>query len=205
MSAPARRPRQVPRRNRDTQIIEAAVTVFSAKGYAAASLQDVADSVGLLKGSLYHYISSKESLLFRIFQESHEQAGVLMAAVDGLELPPDEQLREFVRRLTLYYLENRERASLYFSEWRHLTGDDRETVQKQRREFDAYVRAMITRAKDEGLTRDDLDVQLASFYLVAAVNGVLIWYRPGGRSSATRIADEVAEMSCAALLARPRR
>ena len=204
MSAPARRPRPVPRRNRDTQIIEAAVTVFSEKGYAAASLQDVADSVGLLKGSLYHYISSKESLLFRIFQESHEQAGVLMAAVDALGLPPDEQLREFVRRLTLYYLENRERASLYFSEWRHLTGDDRTTVQKQRREFDAYVRGMISRAKERGLTREDLDVQLASFYLVAAVNGVLIWYRPGGRSPAIRIADEVADMSCAAVLSHAR-
>lgn len=203
MSTPVRRPRQVARRNRDAQIVEAAIQIFSEKGYSATSLQDVADAVGLLKGSLYHYITSKESLLFRIFQESHEQAESLMAEVDALGLGPAEQLREFIRRLTLYYLENRERASLYFSEWRHLTGDDRATVMKQRREFDAYVRRLVTRAKEQGLTRPDLDVKLATFYLVAAVNGVLIWYRPGGSLSESRIADEVAAMSCAAALLQP--
>lgn len=198
-----RQPAQSPRRNRDGEILEAAIEVFSAKGYAGASLQDVADAVGLLKGSLYHYISSKESLLSRIFEEAHEQAKVLMAAVDDLALPPDEHLREFVRQLTLFYLHNRARASLYFSEWRHLTGEDRETVLRQRGEFETYVRGVLSRAKKAGMTRPDLDVKLATFYLLAAVNGVLVWYRPGGTLSATRIAEEVASMSCAAALQGP--
>lgn len=200
MARPARLSGTGERRNRDSQILEAAVRIFSEKGYAATSLQDVADAVGLLKGSLYHYISSKESLLSRIFQEAHEQATTLMAEVDDLGLPPDEHLREYIRRLTLFYLGNRERASLYFSEWRHLTGDERATVLKQRREFATYLRRVLERAKAAGLARDDLDVKLATFYLVAAVNGVLVWYRPGGGLSASRIAAEVADMSCAAVL-----
>jgi AcrR family transcriptional regulator len=191
---------QTPRRNRDEEILAAAIQVFSQKGYAAASLQDVADAVGLLKGSLYHYISSKESLLYRIFQESHTQAAGLMAAIDDLGLPPDARLREFVRRLTLFYAENRERASLYFSEWRHLTGEDRTTVMKQRQEFELYVRDIVQQASEQDLTREGLDVKLATRYLLTAVNGVVIWYRPGGRFSATEVAEQIAEMGCASLL-----
>lgn len=193
-----------PRRNRDEEILAAAIQVFSQKGYAAASLQDVADAVGLLKGSLYHYISSKESLLYRIFQESHEEGSALMAAVDELGLPPDAKLREFVRRLTLFYAQNRERASLYFGEWRHLTGEDRETVMKQRREFELYVRAIVTDAHERGLTNPDLDVELATRYILTAVNGVILWYRPEGPLPAEDIAEQIADLSCSSVLRRKR-
>jgi DNA-binding transcriptional regulator YbjK len=58
------------RRNRSDEILQAAIEIFHQKGYAAASIQDVADTVGVLKGSLYHYIDSKEDLLARIFEGS---------------------------------------------------------------------------------------------------------------------------------------
>lgn len=197
-------PAPSPRRNRDEEILDAAIQVFSQKGYAAASLQDVADAVGLLKGSLYHYISSKESLLYRIFQESHEEGSALMAAVDDLGLSPDAKLREFVRRLTLFYEQNRERASLYFGEWRHLTGEDLQTVMKQRREFELYVRQIIIDAHERGLTNPDLDVKLATRYILTAVNGVILWYRPEGPLPAEDIAEQIAELACSSVLRRKR-
>ena len=45
------------------EIVDAAAAVFQRKGYEAASTADVADAVGMLKGSLYYYINSKEELL----------------------------------------------------------------------------------------------------------------------------------------------
>lgn len=193
-----------PRRNRDEEILAAAIQVFSQKGYAAASLQDVADAVGLLKGSLYHYISSKESLLYRIFQESHEEGSALMAAVDEMELAPDAKLREFVRRLTLFYEQNRERASLYFGEWRHLTGEDLQTVVRQRREFELYVRTIVSDAYERGLTDPDLDVKLATRYILTGVNGVILWYHPDGPLPAEDIAEQIAELACSSVLRRKR-
>jgi AcrR family transcriptional regulator len=195
---------QSPRRNRDEEILAAAIQVFSQKGYAAASLQDVADAVGLLKGSLYHYISSKESLLYRIFQESHEEGSALMAAVDDLDLAPDAKLREFVRQLTLFYVRNRQRASLYFGEWRHLTGEDLQTVMRQRREFELYVRAIVADAHERRLTNPDLDVKLATRYILTAVNGVILWYQPDGPLRAEDIADQIAELACSSILRRKR-
>src|SRR4051794_21445297 len=113
MSSARKSPSESVRRNRSDEILPAAIKVFSEKGYAAASLQDLASAVGLLKGSLYHYIDSKEAVLFEIFQASHAQAVEIMIATDALNLEPAERFKSYIRRLTLWYLSNRERASLY--------------------------------------------------------------------------------------------
>jgi len=43
--------------------------VFRTKGYHAATMQDIADAVGILKGSLYHHFESKEEVLYLIVKE----------------------------------------------------------------------------------------------------------------------------------------
>lgn len=194
-------PNESGRRNRATEILPAAIKVFSEKGYSAASLQDLADEVGLLKGSLYHYIESKEAILFEIFQGSHAQAVEIMVKTDALNLEPVERYRSYVRSLALWYLANRERASLYFTEWRYLTGDYRNVVVQQRREFLGYVRQILAEAKRRDLTRPDIDVNLASLFVMSAVNSVPIWFRPSGPITAEQIADEVAALACATLFA----
>jgi len=60
-----------PREERWAQLIEVATRVFFEKGYDAASLQDIADRLGMLKGSLYYYIQSKEDLLFEVISTVH--------------------------------------------------------------------------------------------------------------------------------------
>lgn len=190
------------RRNRDDEVLEAAISVFSEHGYSAASLQDVADAVGLLKGSLYHYISSKESLLFRIFNDAHTQALALMAEVDALGLPPDRKLKTYVERLTLWYLGHRDRASLYFTEWRYLTGDYAKSVRAQRREFELYVRTILTEAQEAGLTREDLDPRVTSYYILSAVNSVPIWYQAREPLSPEELARQISDLSYQAAFGR---
>src|SRR5699024_4782023 len=60
------------KRSRDKEVVEAAVKLFHEQGYASTSVQDIAESLGMLKGSLYYYIDTKETLLKRIFETSHE-------------------------------------------------------------------------------------------------------------------------------------
>jgi len=55
---------------REGEILTAAARIFREKGYHGTSVQDIAEAVGLLKGSLYHYIRSKEQLLARLFEGS---------------------------------------------------------------------------------------------------------------------------------------
>jgi AcrR family transcriptional regulator len=81
------------RGKRADEIFEAAVKVFYERSYAGANVQDVADEVGILKGSLYHYIATKEDLLFWLFEVVHEQVeAIKVAAEAATELHPLQRL-----------------------------------------------------------------------------------------------------------------
>jgi AcrR family transcriptional regulator len=65
-------------------ICDAASALFAEKGYETASLQDVADAVGVTKAGLYHYFSTKQALFDAIvlntLEELHETASAAIAA-----------------------------------------------------------------------------------------------------------------------------
>lgn len=185
--------RVVERHNRETDVIDAAIQVFYDKGYSAASVQDVADVVGVLKGSLYHYISTKEDLLFRIFAGSHTQAMQIMEDVVERNLPPRSRLETYVNEITHWYLANIPRVSIYFTEWRYVTGENAATVLKHRREFSQFFRTVLEEGVDQ--LRPGVDPALAANYILGAINNIPVWYQPKGRHSAARVASEFAAMS----------
>jgi AcrR family transcriptional regulator len=195
MTETTRTRRTSDRRNRDPEVLQAGIQVFYEKGYSAASVQDVADVVGVLKGSLYHYITSKEDLLLRIFEGSQAQAVQIMEEVANRNLPPRQWLETYLNEIVHWYLSNIERVSLYFNEWRYLTGENLETVRRHRRVFSQYVRDILEAAPDE--LRAGIDVRLATFYILGALNNIPVWYRRNGAYSAARVASEFASMSVA--------
>jgi AcrR family transcriptional regulator len=183
------------RRNRDAEIVNAATAVFSQKGYSAASLQDIADRVGILKGSLYHYISSKESLLFRILQTSHQEAEALMVSVDALDQLPEEKFLTFIERLSIWYLENSEKASLSQKEWRSLQGENAQIVRDQRRALRSYLSDQIAGATRQGLTRPDLDTELATRFILSAIGSIPTWYRTSTPANTLVVGQEIANLA----------
>jgi AcrR family transcriptional regulator len=177
-------------RNREADVIEAAVRVFHKKGYASASIQDVADEVGVLKGSLYHYIDSKEDLLARIFEDSAGHFEAMLVEAAGLDAPPVERLRSFARECSLWYLRNIERVAIYVDEWEHLSGKRLKEVVRIR---EAQVRAA-------GEAAPGLDVDYATYFIFGALNGLPTWYRRRGPDPAERIADGYAGMIVATVV-----
>jgi AcrR family transcriptional regulator len=182
------------RRNREDEVLLAAIDVFHRKGYATASIQDVADSVGVLKGSLYHYIDTKEDLLARIFAESDIQSHAIMEEIAALELPAVERLRTFARTWSLWYLDNVERASLYFNEWRHLTGERLERIMEQRHRYELYVTGLIDAVVRDGEADPQLDTHYAAFFVLSAINVLPSWYKRGGPDSPEHIAEVWADL-----------
>lgn len=187
------------RRNREKDVHRAAIRIFCAKGYSAASIQDVANEVGVLKGSLYHYISSKDDLLTRIFDDAHEQASALLEEVAALEVTPLERLRYYFEHHVTWYLENVEHATVFFREWSFLTGDRREVVARRRRSYERYIAGMIEDCQRVGDIDPQLNVKYALFFVLGAVNAVPEWYRKTGRDEPARIASIYADLTIGAL------
>lgn len=59
-------------------IMEAALKLFASRGYDAVGVQEIIDSVGITKPTLYHYFGSKQGLLDEILKEDFEK---LIAAI----------------------------------------------------------------------------------------------------------------------------
>jgi hypothetical protein len=104
-------------------------------------------------------------------------------------------MHTYFARYVRWYLENVERVSIYFSEWRHLTGERRRAVLEQRRHYNEFVEQLIEDVKAAGSATPDLDVKFATFFLLGAVNGLPTWYRRRGGSNPDEIASAYADLA----------
>jgi AcrR family transcriptional regulator len=188
------------RRNRRDDVIEAAVRVFHQKGYASASIQDVAAEVGVLKGSLYHYIDSKEDLLARIFEDSAGHFTAMLEEASGLDERPVERLRSFGYACSLWYLQNIERMAIYVTEWKHLTGKRLKEVMRIREDYERRLTSLIGEVVEAGEATPELEVNFATYYIFGALNGLPAWYRRRGPDPAERIAAAYAELIVATVV-----
>ncbi|WP_211517224.1 TetR/AcrR family transcriptional regulator [Geodermatophilus africanus] len=178
----------------------AAVEVMSERGYAATSVQEVADRVGVLKGSLYHYFSSKEDLLYRIVQESHTQTVQIAEDVSALGLGSLEELLEYLRREAVWFLNNRDRANIFFTDRRHLTGERLQEANAWGRYFERHLQDLVEAAQTDGHVRDDLDPRLVTRYILGGINNVRLWpSRSGKKFTNTEIAEAFVALTRSAI------
>jgi len=176
-------------RSRDSEVVAAAVRLFYSKGYAATSIQDVADELGLLKGSLYYYIDTKETLLRRIFETSHEQVQEIAEKYKEADGPALERFQGFLNEYTLWYLRNIPRASLFAREWRHAGEELRAVMLEQRRYYDHTLRELILAVGEEHDLGPVIDASMISNFIMSAVSSVPDWFHPEGSRSAEDVAS----------------
>lgn len=171
------------RRNREPEMMVAALEIFASKGYAASSVQDVADAIGVLKGSLYHYINTKEDLLFKLLDNAHAENDALMTEVTALEIGPAERLRTYLHKSIEKTLRNVDLTTLYFREWRSLTGERHHQIVERRKDYDRFLRRLISAALEaEGLAAGAADVARVSAFVGAGTNWIADSYVVHGHS-----------------------
>jgi AcrR family transcriptional regulator len=194
--------KRVPRRRRG-EVLDAAVRVIHAKGYDATSIQDVADEVGILKGSIYYYITSKEDVLFEILKEIHEEA--LKAVEDAIAVDGDplQKIRAFVTTLARFNADNPERMGIFLHDFRSLSESRRKEIVRERDRYDRMLRKLISEGKAEGLVCPDVDPKLATLAVMGMINTIYQWYRPTGRLQSKYIGSVYADLVIRALACTP--
>jgi AcrR family transcriptional regulator len=189
-------------KGRDHEVLNAAIDLFWEKGYAATSMQDVADRLGMLKGSLYYYIKGKEDLLKRIFQDSHAEGLAIIASVSATEAPAVVQLETFLTQWALWHLTHVKRTSLYSREWRHAGPALRKVLVEQRQRYEQMVTDLVTEAQQDGALDPKTDAKLAAFYVMSAISALPDWYKPGGSQKPEAVAATYTAFSMRLLGAR---
>jgi TetR/AcrR family transcriptional regulator, cholesterol catabolism regulator len=182
-------------KKRQREIIDAAADIFHRKGYSDTSVQDVADAVGILKGSLYYYIDSKEDLLFRMLLEVHEDAKAVVTETAALDLPPLERLRIYVQRHVEYNASNLAKIAVYYHDFGLLTPKRKKAIIGQRKFYETFVRGLIVEAQERGEVDDAVDPSLVSNAIFGLVNWIYTWYNPKGSITPEYLGELYAEVA----------
>ena len=185
---------------RRREIDEVASELFHANGYAATSVRDIARALDIQGASLYAHVASKEDVLWSIVDGAAAvfEAKADEAVVDTAISDPVERLAALVEAHVDVVTADPERASVFVTEWRHLSGDRRSAIAQRRDAYEQRFRAVIEDGRSVGVFRAT-DAALAATFILTALNGIATWYRPDGRLSADRIADHYVDLALRSL------
>lgn len=115
------------------QIIEAAIICFSEKGYRGTSIQDIADALGIAKGSMYFYFKSKEDLLQSICRHYMESIVTKAQEIAESSVTPREKLTQIVTHSYEQYEKNKGFIMILLQERFNLNEEIHELIVKVRR------------------------------------------------------------------------
>jgi AcrR family transcriptional regulator len=188
-------------RRRDQEVLEAATKVFHERGYADATVQDVADELGILKGSLYYYIKTKEDLLFWLLEEAHASVEVILAeAAARDDLPPLERLVQYVRGQVEFNVDNLPRVSIYYHDVGRLSPPRLRDIYRRRRSHVVWVVDMIRLAQERGEVAAGLDPEVLANSMFGTLIWLYRWYRPHGGAERSVVVDHVTRYALAGIV-----
>jgi len=167
--------------------LEAAVGLFSRKGYAATSTREVAKLLGIQKATLYYHVESKEDLLFAICESALTQIrnDVEMSIQDRQN--PLDRVQTFICSHVESLLRDAAQHSTTFTEMHALSTDRFARIMRLRDAYESRVRSVLREAQDAGVLRQDIEAKYLSLALLGIMNRGMVWYRRGGPLSPNQI------------------
>jgi AcrR family transcriptional regulator len=179
---------------RTKEIIAAAAKLFKQKGYHATTIQDVADEVGMLKGSLYYHIKSKEELLYLVTKEPIRELIDRQKKLMESRLSPRQKIVEFTRSHIQAFEENYPHMFVFLQEKASLSEPVQAEVAGIDFRYEALLEAILTEGIEKGDFRRELDLKMMAFSILGMCNWMFKWYTKGGRLSIDEIAYHMAEI-----------
>jgi TetR/AcrR family transcriptional regulator, cholesterol catabolism regulator len=179
--------------------VRAAAETFYRKGYDATTTQDIAEAVGMLKGSLYYYISAKEDLLYEIINEVHEVWASNLKRHEIMDGEPLTRIWAFVHNNVVGNAENLVSSAVFFRDFSALTGQRRKHILALRDMHDNTLREMIREGQSSGAVRKGVDPKVAATGILTMCNALYHWYRPDGALSAEDVAIQYADVAVGGL------
>ena len=176
---------------RREELLSIAAGLFAERGLRATTVRDIADSAGILSGSLYHHFSSTEAIVDEILRGFLDSLfGEYRRIVDA-GLGPRATLERLVRASFEAIHRHRDEVAIYQDELKHLRGNPRfDYLRERNTEFRGMWSDVLRRGMESGEFRSDLDVRLTYRFLRDTVWVAVRWYRPDDDNDHAAIADQ---------------
>jgi AcrR family transcriptional regulator len=175
-----------------SKILDRATDVFCDKGYEGASMRDIARATGMSLAGMYHYLGSKERLLYLI--QKHTFSTILArlrARLDGIS-DPEQGIRVFIVNHLEYFLEHQQAMKVLSHEDEALDGDYGREIAEIKRAYYRICRDLLNRyRKEKGL---QFDSRTAVLSLFGMMNWIYTWYNPRQDGNAERLARDMGSL-----------
>lgn len=176
------------------RVIGIAADLFARNSYHGTGMAELGEAVGLGRGALYHYIGSKEAVLYAISKDQVDKMNSYAEELLNLDLEPEELLRRMARGLVRNIAQHRAEWAVFFREYTALTGERRDHVIAARERYEGYWRQALDSGVRGGALR--ATPRLLVKGILGMLNYTYLWFEPGGERSP----DEVADMFLDALI-----
>jgi TetR/AcrR family transcriptional regulator, cholesterol catabolism regulator len=174
-------------------ILEAAERVIHVKGFPATTIQDIADEVQLLKGSLYYYIQSKDDLLDAIIRDFFSVWRGAFREIRDSGGDPLTKLRELIRRDIIVDGENAIKAVIFFRDANWVSAELRAEIIAERDAHARFIQDLLEQGQFEGMIRWDVNPK-AMALAISTLSEVHTWFRADGGWGIEYIADQYVDL-----------
>jgi AcrR family transcriptional regulator len=159
------------------RLVEAACAVFAEKGYASTRVAEIAERAGVGKGTVYEYFSSKEELLFAVFESINADISSRMNDALAAGGSTEEQLHNVLRLGAEVISEQVDLQPVILDFWAASRGKDceetyRRAVVASYTFFRNLVSNFIREGQNQGEFNDSIDAEALATLVVATVDGL---------------------------------
>jgi AcrR family transcriptional regulator len=180
------------------EVLDKAATLFATRGFAATSLKDVADAVGLQRSSIYYYYPSKDALLKELIQGVTLPVARMFRDVEAEKLSPLAKLREVVRRLVLWVADPKTHFRLMDRSEAELP----EAIAKMHKDAKRHVLGEMIRLIEATVMAGEAratDPRVSALSIIGMAMWTAWWFQPEHGRSLEAVAEEIADNAAAVI------
>ena len=168
-------------------IVAKAAGLFAKRGYASASVADLADACDLSKSLIYHYYPSKEDILFEVMESHLLGLTGAVETVAGSSADPERKLRDLTHRFMGLYVGAQDRHKVLLNDLDQLPPARRDVIVRRQRRLIEAVEVLIAQVRPD-LAAPRAKRPLTMLYF-GMINWTHTWFDPAGPFSPDEVAD----------------
>lgn len=171
-------------------ILRKAAAMFREKGFAATSMRDLAESVGIEAASLYNHIRSKNEILEAICFDVANRFNMNLEILESSHPKSISKVETLLRFHIQQMVENYEEVYVSDREWKHLEEPYLSNFQTQRRNYRKKFASII----EEGISKNEIrkiDAPTSVLIMLHAVSGIESWHRSTAKINAQELEDNM--------------
>jgi TetR/AcrR family transcriptional regulator, cholesterol catabolism regulator len=189
---------------RKEQVIRKAAELFREKGYAASSMRDLAQKLGIEAASLYSHIKSKEEILRNLCFDMASEFRKSLDEVEKQSGSASEKLKNGIIGHISVMAQDLTASAVFMNEHRHLSQPYLRDFLLLRINYINRFKEMIEEGMKSGEFKDNIDKKLAVMTLFSSLNWMPQWYDPTSNIVPVELGQQLADMLVNGLKKQPK-